>query len=155
MHQPLTALRNFTVPDAAPRQQHVLHRDYETRCSDADLRIVGAHQYAANKHTEVICAAFAVDDGPVQLWIPGDPVPPEFVEAARNPNWIVAAHNDAFETAIELHILGPRYGWPTIPIERHICTQADVLGGSDCRRSWARPPMRWNSPTARTLPANG
>ena len=33
--------------------------------------------------------AFAVDNGPVQLWRPGDPVPPEFVEAAANPAWAV------------------------------------------------------------------
>jgi hypothetical protein len=33
---------------------------------------------------------FCLDDGPIQLWVPGDPVPPEFVEAARNPDWIIA-----------------------------------------------------------------
>jgi hypothetical protein len=36
----------------------------------------------------------------VKLWVPGDLIPPEFIEAARNTNWSVAAHNDAFETAI-------------------------------------------------------
>ena len=81
----------------------VLHRDYETR-SRADLRKVGAARYAADPSTEVLCAAFAVDDGPVQLWRPGDPVPPEFFEAAANPTWVVAAHNDAFEAAIEQHV---------------------------------------------------
>jgi hypothetical protein len=91
--------------------EHVVHRDFETR-SRAILKVVGAHRYAADPGTEVICAAFALDQGPVQLWLPGDPVPPEFVEAARNPSWIVAAHNDAFETAIERYILAPRFGWP-------------------------------------------
>ena len=28
------------------------------------------------------------------------------------------AHNAAFERAIALHILGPRHGFPMIPIER-------------------------------------
>lgn len=106
---------------------HVLHRDYETRSRDVDLKVVGAHKYATGAGTEIICAAYAVDDHAVQSWIPGDPVPPEFKETARNPNWTVAAHNDAFETAIELHILGPRFGWPTIPIERHVCTMATAL----------------------------
>ena len=54
-------------------------------------------------------------------------MPPEFIEAANNPNWIVVAHNAAFEMAIEQHILGPRFGWPLIPIERHVCTMAMAL----------------------------
>ena len=106
--------------------QHVLHRDVET-FGVLDLRVVGAHRYAADPRTDIYCMAFAVDDGPVQLWKRGDPVPPEFVEAAANPEWIVAAHNDAFESAIEQHILGPRYGFPLVPPERHRCTMAAAL----------------------------
>ncbi len=107
-------------------ERHILHRDSETR-GRVDLRKVGAHKYAADPATEVICCAYAVDDGPVQLWIPGDPVPAEIIEAARNPAWSVAAHGDHFETAIEQHIMAPRYGWPLVPLERHICTQAMCL----------------------------
>ena len=33
----------------------------------------------------------------------------------------------AFETAIEQHVLAPRYGWPIIPLERHRCTMAHVV----------------------------
>jgi DNA polymerase len=54
-------------------------------------------------------------------------VPTEFVLAAQNPNWIVAAFNDAFEAAIEKQIMSARYNWPVIPIERHRCTQAICL----------------------------
>src|SRR5262249_7747475 len=103
-----------------------LHRDYETR-SCAALSRVGVHRYAADSSTEVLCCAFAVDDQPVQLWLPGDPVPAEFIEAAADPAWIVVAHNDAFETAIEQHIMGPRRGWPLIRIGRHRCTMAAAL----------------------------
>ena len=71
--------------------------------------------------------AYAVDDGPIKLWVPGDPVPPEFIEAAQNPDWLVSAFNDQFERLIEQHIMGPRYGWPIVPIERHRCTQAAAL----------------------------
>jgi DNA polymerase len=106
--------------------QHVLHRDYETR-SGVVLKTVGAHRYAADPSTAVLCCAYAVDDDPVQLWRSSDPVPIEFIEAAHNPSWIVAAHNDAFETAIEKEIMLPRYAWPVIPIERHRCTQAICL----------------------------
>jgi DNA polymerase len=109
-----------------PVVTRVLHRDYETR-SRVDLRKVGTARYAADPSTEVLCVAFAVDDGPLQLWRPGDPVPPEFFEAAANPTWVVAAHNDAFEAAVEQYVLHPRHGFPVIPLEHHICTQAMCL----------------------------
>ena len=54
-----------------------------------------------------LCAAYAVDDGPVRLWTPGDPVPPSLSKPQITQLWVVAAHNDAFETAIEQHILRP------------------------------------------------
>jgi hypothetical protein len=41
---------------------HTLHRDYETR-SNANLPKVGVDKYAADPSTEVLCAAYAVDDG--------------------------------------------------------------------------------------------
>jgi DNA polymerase bacteriophage-type len=80
--------------DAAATTVHVLHRDFETR-SRAVLKTVGALQYAADPSTEILCAAFAVDDEPVKLWRPGDPVPTEFMTAAQSRNWVVAAHNDS------------------------------------------------------------
>ncbi len=54
-------------------------------------------------------------------------MPAAWFEAAANPSWTAVAHNDAFESAIELHILHPRYGFPLIPPERHRCTQAMSL----------------------------
>jgi DNA polymerase len=104
----------------------ILYRDYETR-SALELPEVGAHVYAAHPSTDVLCCAYAVDDGDVQLWTPGIPVPPEFIEAAQNADWLVSAFNDQFERLIEQHILGPRYGWPLVPIERHRCTQAAAM----------------------------
>jgi DNA polymerase len=104
----------------------VLFRDYETR-STLSLPDVGAWKYASHPTTDVWCCAYAVDDGPIKLWIPGDPVPPEFIEAAQNPDWVVSAFNDHFERLIEQHIMGPRYGWPITPVERHRCSQAAAL----------------------------
>jgi DNA polymerase bacteriophage-type len=116
-----------TAVQASVTLTHVLHRDFETR-SRVDLKKVGAHRYAADPSTEILCVAFAVGDGPVQLWHPGgEPFPAEFIEAAANPSWRAAAHNDAFETAIEQHVLHARHGWPLIPLERHRCTQAMCL----------------------------
>jgi DNA polymerase len=105
---------------------HVLHRDYETR-SLTILKTVGTHKYAVDSSTTVLCCAFAVDDEPVQLWTPGDPVPAAFIEAANNPAWIVCAHGAHFEDAIERHVLHPRFGWPVFPIEKQRCTQAMAL----------------------------
>jgi hypothetical protein len=66
----------------------ILYRDYETRSSTLDVSDVGAWRYATHPETEIQCCAFAVDDEPVKLWVPGDPVPPEFIEAAQNPDWL-------------------------------------------------------------------
>jgi DNA polymerase len=88
--------------------------DVETR-STLDLKKVGAARYAAHPTTDVWCAAFAVDDGPVQLWLPGDPLPPDLLEAITDPGCALIAHNAAFERAIWQHILTPRYDWPEMP----------------------------------------
>jgi DNA polymerase len=103
-----------------------LVRDYETR-SLCDLAEVGAFRYASHASTSALCCAYAVDAGPVQLWLPGQPVPPEFIEAAANPDWTVEAFNDQFETAVETLNLAPRLGWPVVPLERHRCLQAQTL----------------------------
>ena len=89
--------------------RHVLHRDYETR-SQAIIKTVGTYKYATDSFTTVLCTAFAIDDAPVQLWTPGNPVPAEFIEAATNPAWVVCAHGAHFEDAIEHHVLHPRFG---------------------------------------------
>src|SRR5258708_5035041 len=107
----------------------LLVRDYETR-SRLDLTEVGAFRYASHASTSVLCCAYAVDDDPVQLWLPGQPVPPEFIEAATNSEWTVEAFNDQFETAVETLNLAPRLGWPVVPLERHRCLQAQALAHS-------------------------
>jgi DNA polymerase bacteriophage-type len=131
--------------DVVAGTAHVLHRDYETR-SQVPLRSVGVHRYAADPSTEILCCAHAIDDEPAKLWTPGDGVPPEFIEAASDPNWVVAAHNDAFETAIEQHVLHPRYGFPLIPLERHRCTMAMALAaGLPARLSAAADALELSS----------
>src|SRR5262245_47392267 len=108
------------------RLMPILFRDYETR-STIDLKRVGGYKYATHASTDVWCCAFAVDDGPINLWTPGMDAPAEFIEAARNPAWVVSAFNDAFERRLEQFIMAPRYGWPIVPLERHRCSQAAAL----------------------------
>jgi DNA polymerase bacteriophage-type len=121
-HEPMPDLSTAQAESGA----HKLHRDFETR-STVDLTKVGSHIYANHPTTEIICVSFAVDNQPVKLWWPGDPVPAEWFEAARNPNWTARAHNDPFESTIEEHKLHPLYGFPLIPPERHRCTMAMSL----------------------------
>ena len=56
----------------------ILLRDYETK-SQLNLKVVGVWQYTTHPSTDVWCCAYAIDDDPIQLWVPGDPVPAEFV----------------------------------------------------------------------------
>lgn len=96
-----------------------LHIDFETR-STVDLRAVGAHKYAQDQSTEVLCAAWAIDDGPVFRWHPGisDLNLLHDLERAE----LIVAHNAAFERAISAYVMTPRYGWPEIPLEKWRCT---------------------------------
>src|SRR6516225_5382767 len=105
---------------------HALFRDYETR-SVLQLPIVGPWRYAADERTEVRCCAYAVDDEPVQLWVPGNPVPEPFPQAAADPSWLLVAHNAQFEIAIEHFIMERRYGCPKIPLRQQRCTMAMAL----------------------------
>lgn len=91
--------------------------DIETR-SSVNLELVGAWRYASDPTTEILCVGGAVDDDELQIWLPGDPIPPAFITAAADPNWNLVAHNAQFERAIATRILTPRYGWPELPLER-------------------------------------
>jgi DNA polymerase len=104
----------------------ILHHDYETR-SVLDIEEVGAWRYSQDPSTDVWGCAFAVDDGPIEWWRPGDPIPEPFVLAAQDPAWLTCAYNDTFERLITRHITGPRYGFPLVPIERRRCLQASSL----------------------------
>jgi DNA polymerase len=95
---------------------------------------VNAWRYAADVSTEVLCCAYAVDDGEVQLWTPGQAIPEPFIAAATDPDWLVVAHNDEFDSSIEIYLLAPKLGWPIVPPDRHRCTmalaRANALPGS-------------------------
>jgi DNA polymerase len=114
--------------EAAAAPTHVLYRDFETR-GVISLKRAGAHKYAADPGTEVVCVAYALDDEPVQIWTPTDPIPSRVVEAANNPDYLVAAHGP-FELVFEQNNLGPRFGWPQAPLSRQRCTMSLALAHS-------------------------
>lgn len=98
----------------------VLHLDYETR-SDIDLRKTGLHIYAKGANTDVWCAAWAFNEEPVQLWVPGQPCPSQISRHILSGGE-VWAHNAAFEIEITNEVMFRRHGWPQIKPEQTICT---------------------------------
>jgi DNA polymerase len=99
----------------------IFHRDYETR-STIDLKKTGAHVYMRHPTTSIWCASYAVDNEPVGLWLPGQPVPAEFKQAAEDPEAETWAHNCAFEQDVEKYIGGPRHGLPVFDLKKQRCT---------------------------------
>lgn len=102
----------------------VLHLDFET-FSEANLKKVGAYRYAEDPSTDVLICCWAIDDGPVQTWLPwrGGTAPAALVAHVRARRKIVA-HNAQFERAIWQAVLVRRYGMPATLPEQFICTAA-------------------------------
>lgn len=98
--------------------------DFETR-SPLKLKVVGAAAYA--EEAEVLCMAYAFDQGPVRIWVPELPFPPELIDALNDPEVILNAWNAAFEQAIWPKLTQYIPQVPTIPIARWRCTMAHAL----------------------------
>ena len=95
--------------------------DIESR-STVPLDVAGAWRYAADPTTEILCVAYAIDDGDPQIWVPGDPPPQELLAADE-----IVAHNFAFERAMATRILTTPHGWPTIPLAKQRCSMTLAL----------------------------
>jgi DNA polymerase len=102
-----------------------IYWDIET-FSQCNLKDCGVHQYALDPSTGIHFMCFARDDGEVEVWRLGDPVPEPFADPAQH--WFVA-HNWEFERAIHTHILIP-YRFPPIPIERQDCAMRRALANA-------------------------
>ena len=87
--------------------------DFETR-SHCDLKSAGVYNYAQDLTTEVLCMSYAVDDGEVLTWLPGQPLP-DFTGHR------IMAHNAAFERLICWYVLQIN-----IPLESFYCTAAQA-----------------------------
>jgi DNA polymerase len=99
-----------------------IHIDLETR-SAADLKKTGLYVYAEHPTTDVWCACWCIDDGPIHTWLPGDPFPSD-LGVALFDGAVIVAHNAGFEHALWTHVLAPRYGWPDVPFDAFRCTAA-------------------------------
>lgn len=96
--------------------------DLESR-SQADLKKVGTYRYAAHPSTEIQCVAWGLDDEPIQLWRPGDPLPKRLFKHITKGGKMVA-HGAQFEIQMHRRKLGPLYGWPVPEIPQYRCTSA-------------------------------
>ena len=105
-----------------------LRLDFETR-SAVDLEKVGAHVYAVDPTTDVWCAAYCFDDGPIRAWRMGEPIPLDIWEHVTTGGE-VHAYNANFERLIWREVMGPRYGWPVPTIEQYHCTMAAAMAMS-------------------------
>lgn len=101
---------------------NVLHADFETR-SVVDLKARGLDVYAEHASTEPLCLGFAFDDEPVDIWLPGDPLPERIAEHIRSGG-LFYAHNAPFEFAIWNRVCAPRLGWPELRLAQMRCTMA-------------------------------
>lgn len=100
------------------RQGVIVHLDFETR-SRADLKTAGAWRYSTDPSTQVLCASWAIDDGPISTWKRGDPVPQGMFDALES-GAILEAHNVFFEYSIWTNATD----WPALDPKRLSCTAA-------------------------------
>jgi DNA polymerase len=97
--------------------------DLETRCC-ADLKKIGGWRYSLS--AEVLCLAYRVGGGNVNIWTRSDPPPFELFQAIKE-GLPVHAFNYAFEYAIWNNVLVKKHGWPEIPDDQWRCTMAEGL----------------------------
>ena len=95
----------------------IVHLDMESY-SEIDLTKVGVYRYADDPSTDVLLASYAIGDGPVRRWRPGDPYP------FGNDTFL--AWNANFERTMWNTVMVRRYGWPAMPIEAFDCVAAQA-----------------------------
>lgn len=87
----------------------ILHLDFETRSTQelGGPKSVGLWSYANHESTEILMLAWAIDDGPVQIWEPHLGLMPQKLQTALADSSIeVAAFNSSFERYILKFKLG-------------------------------------------------
>lgn len=93
--------------------RNVLFIDLETR-SACDLKKHGSARYAADPTTDIILVAYAVGNGPAQVWEPlSEPAPEAFLAMWVDPSKTICAHGDFDRVVLSrLHV---KLGLPAPP----------------------------------------
>lgn len=95
--------------------------DFETR-SDVDLRTHGVFVYFESPNARVLLGAYAINDGPRQLWIDDEPQPADLRDAiAKGAS--VHAFNAGFEAQCFAWLQRER-GWVVPKPEQMHCSAA-------------------------------
>lgn len=112
--------------------------DFETR-SALPLKEHGAWRYSEDVSTDILCALVKPRGGEKFVWAPpwvresleGRTLPPgiswidlEDLTALFAEATVIEAHNVDFERAIWTNVAAPRYGWPSYPVEKMMCSMA-------------------------------
>jgi DNA polymerase len=97
----------------------IAYIDFETR-SECDLPARGPYNYSRHPSTQVLCMAYAIDDGDVELWTPDQPFPREILSHQ------IRAHNAAFDRLILWYVLCPDLDLPEPALEQFYCTAAQA-----------------------------
>lgn len=114
--------------------------DFETK-SFADLTKVGAWAYSQHPTTQIICAAYGIDDKEIQTWWPGKklkgvqawpnkcvadyrPQMPYDLYLALRFNQTIEAHNVAFERSAWTNIMVPQFDWLDVQPKQWLDTMA-------------------------------
>lgn len=99
--------------------EDILHVDLETY-SECDIDR-GNYHYAKHPSTRFLCMAYAFNDEPVEIWLPGQPIPDRVAwhMAQRGAVW---AHNAIFERLLFSYCGHWRYGFPKLDIQQMVCT---------------------------------
>jgi DNA polymerase len=100
--------------------------DVET-FSKCNLKECGAHVYTADPSTGVLVVCYAIGDGEVQVWLPGDPVPAPFADPT---GYKFVSDNWTFENLILAHVLIPQHGFVPISLEQQDCAQRRALANA-------------------------
>jgi DNA polymerase len=103
-----------------------IYWDLET-FSQCNLKDYGAHRYATDSSTDVFFMCYACDEGEIQVWKPGNPVPAIFANPTEHT---FVSDNWDFDRAIHANILVPRYGFSPIPIDNQDCAQRRALANA-------------------------
>lgn len=113
-----------------------IHLDFETR-SECNIWESGAWVYAAHPSTQILCLAYAIDEGPVKILTHQDFLnsihfgfPCEDLIQTIRDGALMVAHNALFEQSIWVNQMVPIYGFPRIPIKQWRCTAAKAAARS-------------------------
>jgi len=113
---------NFKQSYKLAHELHFIDIDFETRC-ELDIKVVGAWAYSEHPSCKILLMSWCIDEGPINPWRYGQPIPKALLKALKK-GYLIRAHNSFFEYCIWNHVAVPQLDWPKLDISKFYCTQA-------------------------------